>query len=239
MGRTRSPNYPAIGLQQAIDAARALWDKEQRTPVAPDVAAKAWGYKSLSGPARTRLASLKQYGLVDEDRHGVRVSDLAMRILHEPVDSPERRQALLEAGRNPDSFRELFETHPNASDDALKAYLLTRRKFTEEGTKQFIRAFRETLGLVKLQEAEYDVAKGIGGPEAMGGVGVIPATEAAKVAGKRQYTLYSGMLSKSMLAQVNLIGDEEIGPEHVDMLLEHLRLARKAMTPTGGGPEPA
>jgi hypothetical protein len=41
----------------------------------------------------SRLEATKQYGLVESSEQGVRVSDLAMEILHRPAGSPERAAA--------------------------------------------------------------------------------------------------------------------------------------------------
>jgi hypothetical protein len=89
MTRTRSPNYPALPLKAAAGLAQALWKQEKRSIVPPEVAVRAWGYASLSGPARVRLASLKRYGLLEEEGEGVRLSELAMRLALEPRESEE------------------------------------------------------------------------------------------------------------------------------------------------------
>ena len=54
MSKHRSPNYPAIGLRDAVEAVRAIYDKEKKTSVSGDVIAGNLGYSSLSGNARTR-----------------------------------------------------------------------------------------------------------------------------------------------------------------------------------------
>lgn len=73
MARVRSPNYPAIRLTGSPEADSELWRREGRTTVAPEVAAAAWDYKGLSRPVRTRIAALKRYGLLEQNRQGVRL----------------------------------------------------------------------------------------------------------------------------------------------------------------------
>ncbi len=231
MARSRSPNYPAIGLGQTIEAAKALWAKEQRTAVPPEVAVKAWGYKSLSGPARTRLAALKHYGLLEEDRHGVRLSERALQIIHQPAESSEYQEAVREAALAPELFRELRETHASASDDALKAHLVTKRKFTEEGAKLFIEAFRDTIDIAKLRDSAYDQGKESSGVTGMGVFAPISTTETLRSGAKRQYMVYSGPVSRGMLAEVRLAGDEEISPRHIEALIAHLELAKETIKP--------
>ena len=229
MGRARSPNYPAIGLEQAIAAATALYQREQRTPVAPEVAAKAWGYKSMSGPARSRLAALKHYGLVEETPQGVRISDLALNIIIQPTDSRERRQAIIQAAINPDLFRELSKSHAQASDDALRAYLVTKRQFTEDGAKQFIKAFRETLGLAKLHDSEYIPGREpkpiLQTDDAM----TLPISQEHQQITTRVAKGFSVPVSGGLIAEVNFKGAEELTPEDVDVLVNYLGLVRQAL----------
>src|SRR5688572_30683869 len=87
--KERSPNYPALTLTDAIVHAQKLYEKDKRTTVSAESAAKSLGWGTLNGTARTAIASLRQYGLVETVADGLRLSDLAMSILHQPPDSIE------------------------------------------------------------------------------------------------------------------------------------------------------
>jgi len=150
MAKMRSPNYPAIGLGEAIEALRAIWSKEQRTPVTPDVAAKHLGYKGLNGLVRMKLSALKKFGLLEAGNSGWRVSDLGLRVLHNKLDSEPYLKAVREAALRSELFRKLFTTHSQASDDALRSHLLLHESFTEAGAREFIKAFRNTLAVAKM-----------------------------------------------------------------------------------------
>ena len=151
MDNKRSPNYPSVGLPEAIDLARQLWSKEKRAAIPQDVAARAWGCKGINGLVRMKLSSLKKYGLLEgRGTDGVRLTDAAMHLVQYPPDSPEYRDVLRDAALKPDLFREVYETHADASDDNLRAYLVTKKGFAESGAKQFIRAFRETLAVADI-----------------------------------------------------------------------------------------
>jgi hypothetical protein len=153
--KTRSPNYPAIGLGPAIDAVRAVWTKEQRTPVQAVVAAKHLGYGGLNGVARMKLSALKKYGLMEETPVGWRISEHGLRLIHHAEGSEEFINAARGSAMRIELFRKLMPTHANASDDALRTYLLIREKFGEAGAKQFIEAFRNTLAVAKLPDSSY------------------------------------------------------------------------------------
>src|SRR2546427_13239714 len=99
--KERAPSYPSLTLTDAIKLAKDLWDKEKRTAVAQDIAVRAWGYKGLSGPGRNNLGTLRQYGLIENDKEGVGLSELALGILHQPASSPDRAKALRIAALKP------------------------------------------------------------------------------------------------------------------------------------------
>lgn len=153
MARQRSPNYPSMGLGDAIKRLGALWAKEKQTPVTDEVAVKAMGYKGLSGPSRSHLSALKKYGLIEDLGTEVRISERGLKIVR-PVSDDERQAAINEAALAPDLFREIRKAYPDASDDSLRARLL-REGYSEDGAKRAIAAYRDTAAVAKLDDVEY------------------------------------------------------------------------------------
>jgi hypothetical protein len=225
MAKMRSPNYPAASLGQAIESARALWMKEKRTIVAPLVAVKAMGYGSMNGPARSRISALRKYGLLDETDEGVRLSELAMFLLHNPPDSIEYRSAIQAAAMKPDLFRELWESHPHASDDALKSHLLVKRGFSDLGAKQVIQAFRDTVSIAKLEEGGYSHPPV--GAKAMPATLSVEAARPVPEPGRRMH-VFSWPLAKDVDAEVRVTGPE-IKAAHLERLRQYLELAKAAL----------
>jgi hypothetical protein len=231
MAKMRSPNYPALGLSQAIEAANALYRKEQQTPVPPDVAAKALGYASLSGPARTKIATLKQYNLLDETKQGVRISPLALRILR-PADEGEKQEALKEAASTPSLFRELLEAQPGASDDALAAYLVRQRKFSEDGARNCIKAYRDALSLAGLTAEGYTPKENGGGGTQMSGSVAPPVTSSgARPGGSSTNEVLRVILAPDLSAEVRFSGARanQMDPLYLELLSEQLDFMRKQM----------
>jgi hypothetical protein len=144
-----------MDLESALKDVRALYDREGRTAVPPDVAVKAWGYKSLSGVARTRLAALKQYGLVHWAKTTVRVTDRALTLMLREPASREWENAVRAAALEPEIFRELSESWAEASDDALRTYLIRDKSFTQDGASRLISSFRATVTYAKLDGGGY------------------------------------------------------------------------------------
>jgi hypothetical protein len=205
---------------------RKFWKKEERTAVPPEVAAIAIGYKGLSGPARTAIASLKKYGLLTDEKQGMRVSPLALRILN-PADDYEKTQALREAALKPELFKELSQSHMNASDDALKAHLINTLSFSGTGARTLIKSFRDTMGFAKLPDLEYspssDARSGEGMEIGKGEVRTATTTKALRT--------FSWPLSAETSARLEIVGNEELTSEHIEALTQYLEIAKKLLKP--------
>lgn len=151
----RSPNYPFLGLTSALEKAATLWASKGRGIFTPLEAVQDLNFSTLNGTSRSHLAALKQYGLLEDVDKDVRLSQLAIRIFAHPEGDPEREAAIREAALTPKLFRELLETYPEASDGTIKAYLITKKDFSEDGAKQVIKSLRDTIRLAKLDQPDY------------------------------------------------------------------------------------
>lgn len=155
--RVRSPNYPSMGLQEAINRVGGLY-KVQHLHYAPrEVVAKGLGYSSLNGASATAISALLKYGLLERSGEDLRVSDRAMCILH-PHNQREKEDAIREAAFSPSLFAELMEKFPGQmpNDDLLRNYLI-RRGFAESALGAVISAYRETSDMVSRDGGSYDV----------------------------------------------------------------------------------
>ncbi len=228
MAKMRSPNYPAVGLSKAIEWARKLWNKEKKTPVSAAVAASAIGYKGLSGPSRTALAAMKKFGLVEEDKTGMRLSNLALRIIHASGDET-RLQSLREAAIKPELFRQLLRTHPQASNDALRSYLITQMDFSETGAKALIDSLRDTIAIAKLDDPEYTIPIGSEDGETMDTGMQIGRGEVRTAGTTKALRSFSWPLSAETTAKLEIVGNEELTSEHIDALSQYLEVAKKLL----------
>lgn len=156
MSKARSPQYPAIGLKEAVDLVEKVYEEDYQNPIPRDVAAKHMGYNGLNGKSLGVLSALKKYGLLEGRGDDTRVSDLAVQIIAHPSGSGERAKALQAAGVLPELFAELDGRFQGgkASDQALRSYLLTQ-KFIPSGADAAIRAYRETKQLVEGESKGY------------------------------------------------------------------------------------
>lgn len=154
--RTRSPNYPAFGLREAVDRIGMLYKANQTHPAPRDVIAKGLGYNSLNGASATAISALNKYGLLEGRGEDLRVSERAMHILF-PQSKEEKINALHLAADEPKLFTELAERFPGGvqNDELLKNYLL-RNGFAPSAVTQAIQAYRETSEFVAQETSGYD-----------------------------------------------------------------------------------
>lgn len=154
--RTRSPNYPAFGLREAIDRIAALYKINQQHPAPREVIAKGLGYNSLNGASATAISALNKYGLLEGRGEDLKVSERAMHILF-PETKAEKIEALRAAAGEPRLFAELAERFPGGvvNDELLRNYLL-RNGFAQSAVTNAIQAYRETSEFVALESAGYD-----------------------------------------------------------------------------------
>jgi hypothetical protein len=149
---TRSRNYPAFGLPEALDKIRRLYDRDGRAAIHADAAVQAWGYSTLNGASLRTLGAVKQYGLLDSPAtKTVKLSHDALTILLEEEDSPERREALLRAANSPAMFQEIREQYPDGlpSDQAVTSWLIRNHEFNGKAAEGLIAAYRDTWSLVE------------------------------------------------------------------------------------------
>jgi hypothetical protein len=153
--KSRSPAYPSINLETAIQRARLLHDKERTYPTPIATVAAHWSYSSLNGAALGAIAALKKYGLLDDEGSGnqrkAKLSQLAEVILVHPDDAV-RRTAIAEAALRPSVHRELWEKYHDQlpSDSSLRWELTHDRGFTETGAAEFIPVYRATISFAQL-----------------------------------------------------------------------------------------
>ncbi len=154
VARQRSPNYPTVPITTALDSARKFYAKAQRTTVHPEEAQRAMGYSKPSGASRSRLAALRQYGLLDDTKGGVRLTELGLRLLH-PQSDEEYQQAVAEAALTPPLFKELWESHRSADPSIIASHLIRTRNFSTAGAKYAADAFKATVSIVKAPPEGY------------------------------------------------------------------------------------
>jgi hypothetical protein len=168
MAKARSPQYPSIGLKEAVERAADVYNKDYQNPIPRSVAVTHMGYQSLNGKSLGVLSALLKFGLLEGRGDETKVSDLAVSIIAHPPGSPERAESLRQAAGRPELFAELDARFQGgrASDQALRSYLLTQ-KFIPTAADAAIRSYRETKMLVDGESVGYPSPEAVTPSEAV------------------------------------------------------------------------
>ena len=148
----RSPSYPSLNLEMAIDRANAIYKKERNNWIPLETAVIDWGLTSTTGVGAVSVAALKYYGLMEdqgaaEDRK-VRLTDFALRIIRDERSvSPDKNKAIQEAALKPKVFQELWNRYPGArvSDATLRTHLKNNMGYLDDAAEAVVKRFREVL----------------------------------------------------------------------------------------------
>jgi hypothetical protein len=206
-------------------------EKEGTTEVPGEIVARALGNESLNGSARVKIASMKQFGLMDGRAEKLRLTDRAFQILESP-DSGEVASAMAEAAYSPPLFADIHANKPEASDEAIAYWLRREKGFSADGAVRAIKAYRETtanvglafMGYNKGHEPEEKPGPGAKGGRPTGNPPAAPPTSSEP--GRRDVT--GLLLEGGTVADVGFSGSP-LTREGVDMLIDYFKLLRRAI----------
>lgn len=157
--RDRSPSFPFIPLDKAVERARIFSVNHRRSPARLAVVGPTWGYAAKSSGLLQTVAALKAFGLLEdisggEDRK-VQLTDLAWRLLLDARPGA-KEQAIREAAMRPKLIAEyMMEWVPvRPSDEHCISELQFDRGFNEAAAKIFLRVFDETVAFANLRESD-------------------------------------------------------------------------------------
>jgi hypothetical protein len=144
IAQQRSPSYPRVSLDRAVDLVRRVYDSAYENPIDTMTALNLMGFQGKSGPSVSALSSVKQYGLIEGRDQSLRVTSLALKILH-PANEAERATALREAAFLPAFYREIGNQFAGRipSDQVLKSHLVRNHGFTQGGADFFNKILRD------------------------------------------------------------------------------------------------
>ncbi len=227
MRRNRSPNYPGAPLEEAVRRALKLYEKTGGQEVNSEIAAKACGFKGLSGPSRQMLSAMAKYGLVTSKQGKVSTTSRTRALKYKGAGSPERitelRSALLEAPL----FSDLWEKR-RVPDEQIVFDLVDELAFSDAGAKRAVQCFRESIAFADLDsegvDSEDDGVEETGEPsnQAKGGLRISASTLAPS---KRNS--YSWPLSQDLTVVVSFTGPPK--PEDVDALSDYLEVMKRQL----------
>lgn len=148
--KDRSPNFPFISLEVAIDRCRAFYEEERRGAAPVARAGKHWRYSASSSGLLQTIAALKSYGLMVDEGSGaerkLRLTEMALRILLDNrPESTERVELIKRAALSPSISAEVHSNWPDGlpSDDTLSHSLIFERSFAPPNANRAVRILKE------------------------------------------------------------------------------------------------
>jgi hypothetical protein len=145
--RKKSPRAPSIALDDAIDRALKIYEKERRHAAPTEIVAQHLGYKSANnGAALAVLASLRYYGLVERPQEGqLAVAKDLETYQYAPSDSV-RKEILGRWLKSPPVFAELLDKYQDGlpSDPNLR-FDLIQRGFTPVAAESVLVVFKRSV----------------------------------------------------------------------------------------------
>jgi hypothetical protein len=162
VAKQRSPNYPVIDLEKAVERAGVLHGSYRTQPVNAATAATKLGYKIGSSVSGQVLAAMRAFGLIVAEgsakERKVKVSEAGEKII---LNHSSRPKLLQEAALAPKIHRELWDRFfagkaaPDP-DDLIKHYLQWDRvqgKFNPESIGPLLNQLKRTIKFAKLDSS--------------------------------------------------------------------------------------
>lgn len=155
--KIRSPRYPIIGLREAIQKAELVYRTDYRNKIPKELVAQHIGYSGLNGKSLGIISALTKYGLLEGSRESMWATDRLVDIVEREPGDPDRIMAIKEAAMAPEPFSDIAKQFPEkASDQAIRAFLISKRQYLPESAARLIRSYRETLEVVEEEVGGYD-----------------------------------------------------------------------------------
>jgi hypothetical protein len=153
--RQKSPRAPSIALDDAIDRAIRIYEKERRHAAPTELIAQHIGYKSANnGTALSALASLRYYGLVERPKEGHLAVVKDVETYQYAPNAAVRQELLKQWLKSPPIFAELLETYRDGlPSDANLRFDLINRGFAPIAAEALLSVFRRSVDFANYFDA--------------------------------------------------------------------------------------
>lgn len=148
----RSPGYPMISLDEAVQKAKTLWDKDKNNYIPLAAAYEHLGYKSQGGYAARIIAALKKFELISEKQNAIKLTEEAVDLaLHNKSDE-SYIEIIKKLALKPAIYEKIFNKYNGIipSDSTLRIELIKEHQFNPESVDDFISSFRKTIEFADL-----------------------------------------------------------------------------------------
>ena len=163
--KERSPNFPFISLDAALERARQFYAEEKRGAAPFNRIVLHWNYSPASSGALQTVGALKMYGLLAEVGGGsgvqrtFQLTEMALRVLLDSrPESVDRDRFLMEAALSPPLAQELYskwvDGMPSAS--TINHILVLEKRFSEANALKVCKILVENHKFAKIMQSVHD-----------------------------------------------------------------------------------
>lgn len=157
--RDRSPNFPSIGLKEAIEKVKLLYEADKIAGSSRESVFKYLGYNGANGASLGVLGALKQFDLIREENKRIFVTENARTILVLPESDERRVKAIKICALSPKKFKEVLDRYKVTgfpSDDTLKTDLVFEGGFNDKSAQRFVFTLNQTLDFTGIKKDEIE-----------------------------------------------------------------------------------
>jgi len=156
----RSPSFPSINLEKALERAQRLWDIAGKHPAPLESAMKSWGYAPRSSGGLQTIGAMKQYGLLEDKGSRAARQLILTKAAQELLvygtdkDSTEWRERARDAALRPKIHRLLWDKYEGSlpDDSIMLPFLKLDLGFSDDAASGMLKGLRATLAFAKVAE---------------------------------------------------------------------------------------
>ena len=156
--RKKSPRAPSMSLNEALDRAIKVYEKERLHAAPLEVVANAIGYKNAnSGTALSALASLRYYGLLERPKEGFLAASKDVQSFRFAPSEDKRRELLIQFLKRPPLYAELLAKYEGGlPSEATMRFDLIDRGFSPAFANAALSAFKQSVEFAGYFDAQRD-----------------------------------------------------------------------------------
>lgn len=145
--RKLSPRAPSFALDDAIERASRIYEKERTHIIPAEVAAQDMGYSGArNGAALSAMATLRYYGLLERREESKMAISRDYETYKFAPDETHRRAMLVTWLRNPPVFQELLDKYKDGlPSDATLKFDLIQQGFSPQSADSCISVFKKSV----------------------------------------------------------------------------------------------
>lgn len=156
IARKKSPRAPSIPLDEALERALGVYEKERRHATPTEVVANDLGYKSANnGSAMSAIASLRSFGLLEKAQEGKLAISKDVEAYRFAPTEDLKSQLRIKWLRNPGIFAQLLDTYSSAlPSDANLRFDLIQRGFAPASAESTLTVFKKSVEFARYFEVQ-------------------------------------------------------------------------------------